>query len=124
MPNWIHAHYADAGYLGAVVARRLQLPLVFTGHSLGREKRRRLLEAGLDSQQIEAHYALASRIEAEERALAEAQLVVTSTQHELDHQYARYHKFRPDRATVISPGVDSALFHPMLPQRKFPTIPW
>ena len=54
LPNWIHAHYADAGYVGALVARRLQLPLVFTGHSLGREKRRRLLEAGLDSQSIEA----------------------------------------------------------------------
>ena len=123
LPNWIHAHYADAGYLGAVVARRLQLPLVFTGHSLGREKRRRLLEAGLDSQQIEAHYALSTRIDAEERALAQAQLVVTSTQHELDHQYARYHNFRPDRARVISPGVDSALFHPLAATTEAPNHP-
>jgi len=103
LPNWIHAHYADAGYVGALVARRLQLPLVFTGHSLGREKRRRLLAAGLDSQTIEAHYALSARIAAEEMVLSQAQLVVTSTQHELDHQYARYNKFRPDLATLIWP---------------------
>jgi len=113
LPHWIHAHYADAGYVGALVARRLELPLVFTGHSLGREKRRRLLAAGLDSQLIEANYALSTRIAAEELALDQAQLVVTSTQHELDHQYARYNKFRPDLARVISPGVDSALFHPV-----------
>jgi len=113
LPSWIHAHYADAGYVGALVARRLQLPLVFTGHSLGREKRRRLLAAGLDSQSIEAHYALSTRIAAEESVLAQAQLVVTSTEHELVHQYARYTKFRPDLATVISPGVDSSLFHPV-----------
>ena len=35
LPNWIHAHYADAGYVGSLVSRRLGIPLVFTGHSLG-----------------------------------------------------------------------------------------
>jgi len=114
LPNWIHAHYADAGYVGSLLAQRLGLPLVFTGHSLGREKRRRLLEAGLESQQIESHYFLSFRIAAEERALSQAQLVVTSTEHELHHQYARYSNFRPDLATVISPGFDAALFHPVV----------
>ena len=51
-PNWIHAHYADAGYVGALVSQRLGIPLVFTGHSLGREKQRRLLEGGLTHEQI------------------------------------------------------------------------
>ena len=52
-PDWIHAHYADAGYVGALLSRRLGIPLVFTGHSLGREKQRRLLAAGGDHQQLE-----------------------------------------------------------------------
>lgn len=112
LPNWIHAHYADSGYVGTLVAERLGLPLVFTGHSLGREKRRRLLAAGLESQQIETQYALSERIAAEEKVLSQAQLVVTSTQHELEHQYARYHNFGQDQARVIPPGVDAALFHP------------
>ena len=64
--DWIHAHYADAGFVGALVSQRLGLPLVFTGHSLGREKQRRLLAGGGDRQQIEQAYAMSRRIEAEE----------------------------------------------------------
>ena len=115
LPDWIHAHYADAGYVGALLQRRLGLPLVFTGHSLGREKRRRLLSAGLDPGQIDQQYAMARRIEAEEMALAHSHLVVTSTQQELEHQYARYARFRPDRARVIPPGVDAGQFFPPQP---------
>ena len=33
-PDWIHAHYADAGWVGAQIQQRLGIPLVFTGHSL------------------------------------------------------------------------------------------
>ena len=43
LPNWIHAHYADAGYVGSLVSRRLGIPLVFTGHSLGREKTKTII---------------------------------------------------------------------------------
>ena len=35
-PNWIHAHYADAGYVGVRLSKILDVPLVFTSHSLGR----------------------------------------------------------------------------------------
>ena len=66
LPDWIHAHYADAGYVGALVSRRLGVPLVFTGHSLGREKLRRLLGVGGDHEQIEQTYAIGQRIDAEE----------------------------------------------------------
>jgi sucrose-phosphate synthase len=112
LPDWIHAHYADAGRVGALLQRRLGIPLVFTGHSLGREKRRRLIRAGLDSSQIEAQYAMARRIDAEEMALAHSQLVVTSTRQERDQQYSRYGRFLPERTRVIPPGVNSLLFHP------------
>ena len=39
LPDWIHAHYADAGYVGALGSSALDIPFVFTGHSLGREKK-------------------------------------------------------------------------------------
>ena len=64
LPDWIHAHYADAGYVGSLVSRRLGIPLVFTGHSLGREKQRRLLAGGVDHDQIEQTYSISRRIEA------------------------------------------------------------
>ncbi|MEB3350928.1 MAG: HAD family hydrolase [Cyanobacteriota bacterium] len=115
LPDWIHAHYADAGYVGALLKRRLGIPLVFTGHSLGREKRRRLVASGLDPRQIDQQYAMDRRIEAEELALTNADLVVTSTRQELEQQYARYLAFQSERARVIPPGVDMRAFRPPLP---------
>ncbi len=111
LPNWIHAHYADAGYVGALVSRRLGIPLVFTGHSLGREKQRRLLATGLEHEQIEQIYSISRRIDAEELALAHSSLVVTSTHQESEHQYARYGNFSSKCSAVIPPGVDSTRFH-------------
>ncbi len=111
LPDWIHAHYADAGYVGALVSRRLGLPLVFTGHSLGREKQRRLLAAGIDHDQIEQTYSISRRIDAEELALAHSNLLITSTRQESVEQYARYGKFNPDDIKIIPPGVDLNRFH-------------
>jgi len=111
-PDWIHAHYADAGYVGALLSRRLGIPLVFTGHSLGREKQRRLLAGGGDHQQLEQTYSISRRIDAEELALAHADLVITSTRQECDQQYSRYGGFRAERAQVVPPGVDARRFHP------------
>ena len=111
-PHWIHAHYADAGYVGALVSRRLEIPLLFTGHSLGREKLRRLLATGQTRAHIEKTYAMSLRIDAEELALAQSRLVVTSTRQEATDQYARYGRFHPELATVIAPGVHLERFHP------------
>jgi sucrose-phosphate synthase len=110
--DWIHAHYADAGLVGSLVSQRLGIPLVFTGHSLGREKQRRLLAGGLDRSQIEQTYAISRRIDAEERALAQADLVITSTRQEADQQYSRYGHFQAAQAEVVPPGVDATRFHP------------
>ena len=110
-PDWIHAHYADAGYVGALVSRRLRLPLVFTGHSLGREKLRRLLAAGIDHDQIEQTYSISKRIDAEELALAHSNLLITSTKQESDEQYSRYGRFSSENVEVIPPGVDLNRFH-------------
>ncbi len=111
LPDWIHAHYADAGYVGALVSNRLGLPFVFTGHSLGREKKRRLLQFGMDHDQIENTYSISRRIEAEEFALKQANLVITSTHQEAEDQYAKYNNFVSKQAKTISPGVDLKRFN-------------
>ncbi len=113
LPDWIHAHYADAGYVGALVSRRLGIPLVFTGHSLGREKQRRLLAGGVDHDQIEQSYSISKRIDAEELALAHSNLVITSTRQESEQQYSRYGRFNSKHVEIIPPGVDSNRFHPI-----------
>ena len=110
-PNFIHAHYADAGYVGVKLSKSLNIPLIFTGHSLGREKKRKLLDTGLKNNQIEKLYFISKRIEAEERVLKSADIIVTSTKQESVYQYSQYFSFSPHKARVIPPGVDHKKFH-------------
>ncbi|MGF1531517.1 MAG: HAD-IIB family hydrolase [Puniceicoccaceae bacterium] len=118
VPDIIHAHYADAGYGGAQLARLLGIPFVFTGHSLGRIKLERLLESGLAAEKIEQKYAISRRIEAEEFALETCSLIVTSTHQEVREQYERYEHYIPERMEVIPPGVDLESFHPPREDRE------
>lgn len=118
VPDVIHAHYADAGRAGARLAALLGVPLIFTGHSLGREKRRLLLGRGQDEALIESRYQLSRRIEAEEHALDMASLVVASTRQEVDSQYALYDNHEHRRVAVIPPGVDISRFHPAVKNER------
>ena len=112
VPDVIHGHYADAGYGGGQLARLLGVPFVFTGHSLGRVKRQRLLDSGVSSRKIEAAYAISRRIEAEEFALETCSLICTSTHQEVKEQYEKYENYLPERMEVIPPGVDLSSFRP------------
>ncbi|MBN2208080.1 MAG: HAD-IIB family hydrolase [Candidatus Coatesbacteria bacterium] len=110
VPDVIHSHYADAGWVGAHLAGLLGVPLVFTGHSLGRVKRQRLLDKGIGPDAIERHYSITQRIDAEETTLDTAALVVASTRQEVEQQYSLYDNYSPRRMTVIPPGVDLRRF--------------
>jgi len=117
-PTIIHSHYADAGYVGVRLSNMLGVPLIHTGHSLGRVKRRRLLATGLKGEQIEATYNISRRVEAEEETLAAAELVIASTSNEIDEQYGLYDYYRPELMTVIPPGTDLECFHPPTTEDK------
>lgn len=111
-PDIIHSHYADAGYVGSRVAQLLGVPLIHTGHSLGRVKRERLKAGGTRVAAIESQYNMSQRIEAEEIALGNAAMVVASTKQEVDEQYSQYENYHPKRMRVIPPGVDLTRFRP------------
>ena len=111
-PDLVHSHYADAGYVGTRLANLLGVPLIHTGHSLGRDKRKRLLARGLSSETIEHTYNISRRINAEEEVLANADLVITSTHNEIEEQYGLYNYYDPARMVVIPPGTDLKQFHP------------
>jgi len=112
VPDIVHSHYADAGLVGSRLAGLLGVPLVHTGHSLGKEKQARLLAKGMKLESIEEQYNMSARIEAEEIVLGTAAKVVVSTQQEIDEQYKNYDNYQPSRMTVIPPGVDLSRFHP------------
>lgn len=118
LPDVIHSHYADAGYVGTKISNLLGIPLVHTGHSLGRIKRRRLLAGGMKSNAIEERYHMTRRIDAEEETLGTARLVITSTHQEIEEQYGRYDFYQPTRMRVIPPGTDLEKFKPATGKEK------
>jgi sucrose-phosphate synthase len=118
-PDLIHGHYADAGYVGSRLSKLLGVPFVFTGHSLGRVKQMRLASKGEASEQT---YRFVQRIEAEERTLETAALVIASTHQEVHEQYELYDHYQPDRMQVIPPGVDLSRFSPPGPSWPRPAI--
>jgi len=111
-PDVLHSHYADAGYVGSRLSNQLGIPLVHTGHSLGRNKRKQLLASGVKRSEIETTYKISRRIEAEETTLGIAERVITSTQQEIEQQYGLYDFYQPDRMRVIPPGTDLEKFFP------------
>ena len=112
LPDILHSHYADAGYVGVRLSNLLGIPLVHTGHSLGRSKRRQLLAAGHSKAALETRYNITRRIEAEETTLGVAERVITSTQQEVQEQYGLYNHYQPEHMRVIPPGTDLQQFHP------------
>ncbi|MCJ2133030.1 HAD-IIB family hydrolase [Methylobacterium sp. J-026] len=110
-PDLIHAHYADAAAVAALVEDRLGIPFVFTAHSLGRVKAAMLGEAVLRPD-------LARRIATEEDALARARLVIASSRDEAEVQYAGYAAYDPGRVRVLPPGSDLARFAAACPEPR------
>jgi sucrose-phosphate synthase len=119
VPDLIHGHYADAGDVAVTLGRLLDVPVVHTGHSLGRVKLQRLLAKGLSAETIEQRYRIGRRIAAEERVLEHADLIVASTRQEVDEQYAMYEHDVADRVEVIPPGVNLDRFRPPEPGERF-----
>ncbi|MDD5058838.1 MAG: HAD family hydrolase [Sideroxydans sp.] len=112
IPDVIHSHYADAGYVGSRLSHQLGVPLVHTGHSLGHNKRKQLLAGGIKRSEIENTYRISRRIEAEETTLGVAARIITSTQQEIEQQYGLYDFYQPERMRVIPPGTDLEKFFP------------
>ncbi|KAK6155533.1 hypothetical protein DH2020_009781 [Rehmannia glutinosa] len=136
-PVWpvaIHGHYADAGDSAALLSGALNVPMLFTGHSLGRDKLEQLLRQGrVTRDEINSTYKIMRRIEAEELSLDASEIVITSTRQEIDEQWRLYDGFDPilerklrarirrnvscygrfmPRMVVIPPGME---FHHIIP---------
>lgn len=98
-PVWpvaIHGHYADAGDSAALLSGALNVPMLLTGHSLGRDKLEQLLKQGRQSrEEVNATYRIMRRIEAEELSLDASDVVITSTRQEIEEQWRLYDGFDP-----------------------------
>ncbi|KAF9613835.1 hypothetical protein IFM89_012367 [Coptis chinensis] len=93
-PIAIHGHYADAGDSAALLSGALNVPMIFTGHSLGRDKLEQLLKQGRQSrEEINSTYKIMRRIEAEELSIDASEVIVTSTRQEIEEQWSLYDGF-------------------------------
>ncbi len=113
VPDLFHGHYADAGYIALELARAFDTPFIFTGHSMGRNKRLKLLEDGLSKNKINKQYKIDTRIDTEEEIIEHADLIITSTRQEIQKQYGLYKEFNKKKQfKVIPPGIDLDIFFP------------
>ncbi len=117
-PYLMHGHYADGGYVAMNLASLYGVPFVFTGHSLGLNKQLKLREDGMSQYDVENKYAMGRRIKVEEDILANADLVFTSTQQEIEQQYGLYRNKSIPQYLVNPPGVDLSKFYPWYDKRN------
>ena len=94
-PDVIHAHFADAAEAARRAARALGIPLIYTAHSLGIDKR----DAGGTGP------GLAARIAREDAAIAGAAAVVASSRDEAERQLMLYPSADAARIHRVMPGI-------------------
>ncbi len=112
LPDVIHGHYADGGYIAREIASYFNIPMVFTGHSLGRNKKQYLKSIGYSEERIEDYYSMERRIHEEEENIKKADMVITSTEYERDELYSEYENRDLEKYTVIPPGLALDKFFP------------
>ncbi len=112
IPDVVHGHYADGGYVARELSGIFGIPFVFTGHSLGRVKKQKMLADGMGEEEIEKKLNMNRRIHAEEDVLKAADIVITSTRQEKEEQYGLYRNHSVPLYRVIPPGLDMEKFYP------------
>lgn len=117
LPDVLHAHYADAGFVAARLSKVLGIPIIFTGHSLGRFKLDNLLTRGMKRSRIYEAFSMAERIEAEEETIENASLLIASSRNEEHEQYRLYDHYNPKLIMVNPPGCDLDRFGKPPPRR-------
>ena len=122
-PDWIHSHYADAGYVAAELSAFLNVPFAHSAHSLGKRKLKRMLQSGMTRAEALQRYQFVRRFEAEELTLGNAEFLVTSTDREIQF-FDAYENSRLAEFHSLPPGIDFDRFYPfyedLLPNAEKP----
>ena len=117
LPDFLTTHYADGGYLGALLQAHTDLGFTFTGHSLGAQKLDKLGTNFENFDEIDARFRFSRRIAAERLSMQRCAGIVTSTEAERREQYGHplYHgavdPADDDRFRVIPPGINTDIFN-------------
>ena len=112
IPDILHGHYPDAGYVVMQLADIFGVPMVYTGHSLGKSKLVQLMGNGMQKADVQKKYKIDHRIQVEEEILKKADLIIASTRQEVQQQYGQYDNKDLPTYKVIPPGLDIEKFYP------------
>jgi sucrose-phosphate synthase len=129
IPDIVHGHYPDGGYVAMQLAEIFGLPFAYTGHSLGRSKLQRLINEGMRKEEINKKYKIDYRIQMEEEVLKKADLIIASTNQEVNEQYGQYQNKDIPKYRVLPPGLDIEKFYPFYhdmprqPRKKLKSMP-
>lgn len=109
LPDLIHAHFADAADVAAQIEAELDIPYIYTAHSLGMDK---LAAAGT------ADDSLTARIAEEDRAIAGASAIIGSSRDECERQLLGYPSARIERIHRVIPGITRKSVADLEPARQ------
>lgn len=111
--EFIDSHYWDAGVAGERLAAALDVPHLFTPHSLGEWKRQQMEQDFPGSDELfEERYNFAERIAHERAIVAGSHLVIATTPAQLDLLRDEY-RIPEGRIEMIPPGYDDSRFFPV-----------
>ncbi|HEX2051857.1 MAG TPA: glycosyltransferase [Actinomycetota bacterium] len=99
----VHSHYWQSGLAARDLARAWSVPFVHSNHTLALVKNRHLAPGDVPEP--------ATRLDGERAVIDAADVLVTSTDEELEHLACLYGASH-DRLKTIHPGVDHELFRP------------
>lgn len=114
-PDAITGHYGDGGLTASVLSKIWNVPYTFTAHSLGAQKKDKLVNE-TNAKDMEEKYHFKTRLAAERAAMLNSYVNIVSTAQERNEQYS--HKEYSDvsntendnRFAVIPPGVNTEVF--------------
>ncbi|HSL88089.1 MAG TPA: HAD-IIB family hydrolase, partial [Ignavibacteriaceae bacterium] len=112
LPDFIHSHYADAGYVCSELTKFFGIPFLHTSHSLGKDKIQKLTNDGVSSEMMEKRYKMSQRISSEEKIFYFSDMIVTSTKQEIENHIKHYENASESKFTVIPPGINLEKFYP------------
>ena len=119
IPDIIHSHYPDAGFVCTELSRFFGIPFIHTSHSLGRVKKQNLINDGMTLEHIDRLFKMSHRISVEENVILYADRIITSTNQEIMDQYGLYTNINREKFKVLPPGIELSKFFPYNEERAW-----
>lgn len=119
-PDIIHSNYIDSGYVCNLLSKKLDIPHVFTAHSLGKPKLDELRLKSVNVEELDSTYKFQKRIYNEQIVINNADALFLFCEQEKHDQFSKYTvNLHDKRFKVVLPGVNAKRFKPFWDKSSF-----